>query len=66
MRRQRGGGAEVQSKPHAKLRGKQVQDYFTPVDYACMDCDDSDLAAGGLPLIPATSQALADGKMGKL
>jgi hypothetical protein len=46
--------------------GKQVQDYFTPVDYAYMDCDDSDLAAGGLLLIPGTSQALAGGKMGKL
>jgi hypothetical protein len=44
----------------------QVTDYFTPVDYAYMDCGDSDLAAGGLLLIPGTSQALAGGKMGKL
>jgi hypothetical protein len=31
-----------------------------------MDCNDSDLAAGGLLLIPGTSQLLAGGKTGKL
>ena len=31
-----------------------------------MDCNDADLAAGGLLLIPGTSQALAGGKTGKL
>lgn len=44
----------------------QVEDYFTPDDYQFMDCSDSDLAAGGLLMIPGTSQLLAGGKMGKL
>jgi uncharacterized protein YjdB len=44
----------------------QMLDYFTPQDYQYMDCADSDLAAGGLLLLPGTSQALAGGKMGKL
>jgi hypothetical protein len=45
-----------------------LEDYFTPHDYVYMDCDDSDLAAGGLLLIPGTSpaQLVAGGKMGKL
>jgi len=45
-----------------------LEDYFTPQDYAYMDCADSDLAAGGLLLIPGTSpaQLVAGGKMGKL
>jgi hypothetical protein len=43
-----------------------MTDYFTPHDYQYMDCQDSDLAAGGLLLIPGTSQALAGGKTGKL
>jgi hypothetical protein len=41
-------------------------DYFTPQDYAFMNCNDADLASGGLLLLPGTSQALAGGKMGKL
>ncbi len=41
-------------------------DHFTPYDYAFMDCNDSDLAAGGLLLIPGSTQALAGGKTGKL
>ena len=44
----------------------QVLDYFTPSDYAFMNCKDSDLAAGGLLLIPGTSQALTGGKTGRL
>jgi uncharacterized protein YjdB len=45
-----------------------LKDYFTPQDYAYMDCADSDLASGGLMLIPGTSpaQLVAGGKMGKL
>lgn len=45
-----------------------LEDYFTPQDYVFMDCNDSDLAAGGLMLIPGTSpaQLVAGGKMGKL
>jgi hypothetical protein len=44
----------------------QMEDYFTPNDYQYMDCNDSDLAAGGLLMIPGTSQLLAGGKTGKL
>jgi len=45
-----------------------LEDSFTPQDYAFMDCNDSDLAAGGLMMIPGTSpaQVVAGGKMGKL
>ncbi|MGA2351264.1 MAG: Ig-like domain-containing protein [Terracidiphilus sp.] len=45
-----------------------LEDYFTPQDYAYMDCADSDLSSGGLLLIPGTSpaQMVAGGKMGKL
>jgi hypothetical protein len=41
-------------------------DYFTSADYHYMDCHDSDLASGGLLLIPGSTQALAGGKTGKL
>ncbi|HEX4067623.1 MAG TPA: hypothetical protein VHZ09_16505 [Acidobacteriaceae bacterium] len=44
----------------------KVEDYFTPDDYQFMDCNDADLAAGGLLLIPGTSQLLAGGKTGRL
>jgi uncharacterized protein YjdB len=42
------------------------QDYFTPDDYAFMDCDDADLAAGGLILIPGTTEVVAGGKTGMM
>lgn len=41
-------------------------DYFTPNDYRYMNCRDADLAAGGLLVIPGSTQALAAGKTGKL
>ncbi len=44
----------------------QVADYFTPEDYGYMNCEDSDLAAGGLLMIPGTSQIIGGGKMGRL
>lgn len=44
----------------------QLEDYFTPFVYAYMDCADADLAAGGLLLIPGTTELLAGGKTGKL
>jgi hypothetical protein len=45
-----------------------LEDSFTPDDFAFMDCNDSDLAAGGLMMIPGTSpaQVVAGGKMGRL
>jgi hypothetical protein len=44
----------------------QVADYFTPQEYDYMNCQDSDLAAGGIMLIPGSSQIVGGGKMGKL
>lgn len=44
----------------------QPADYFTPSTYQYMDCADSDLAAGGLMLIPGSTTLVAGGKMGKL
>jgi hypothetical protein len=44
----------------------QIADYFTPQDYDYMNCEDSDLAAGGLLLIPGSNQIVGGGKMGKL
>lgn len=41
-------------------------DHFTPFDFQFMDCDDADLAAGGLLLIPGSTEAVAGGKTGKL
>ena len=41
-------------------------DHFTPYDWEYMDCNDADLASGGLLLIPGTTEALAGGKTGKL
>ena len=43
-----------------------VLDYFTPQDWAYLFCDDTDLAAGGLMMIPGTSQLVAGGKAGKI
>lgn len=44
----------------------QLEDYFTPQDYQYMDCEDADMAAGGLMLIPGTTEVLTGGKTGKL
>jgi hypothetical protein len=44
----------------------KLEDYFTPADYQFMNCDDEDLAGGGLLLIPGTTLALAGGKTGEL
>ncbi|MGA8273269.1 MAG: Ig-like domain-containing protein [Candidatus Sulfotelmatobacter sp.] len=43
-----------------------IEDYFTPDDYEYEDCADADMAAGGLLLIPGTTDALVGGKTGKL
>ncbi len=44
----------------------KLLDYFTPDDYHYMNCNDADLASGGLLLIPGSTAALAGGKTGKL
>jgi hypothetical protein len=41
-------------------------DHFTPYDWEFFDCKDTDLGAGGILLIPGTTEALAGGKSGKL
>lgn len=41
-------------------------DHFTPFDSNYMNCADADLAAGGVLLIPGSSEALAGGKTGKI
>jgi uncharacterized protein YjdB len=41
-------------------------DHFTPWDWDFMDCRDSDLASGGLLLIPGTTEAVAGGKKGMM
>ncbi|HZD75834.1 MAG TPA: hypothetical protein VE218_02440, partial [Acidobacteriaceae bacterium] len=44
----------------------QLLDYFTPEENGFMNCNDSDLAAGGLMMIPGSGQIVGGGKMGKL
>ena len=44
----------------------KLLDHFTPYDWAFLECNDSDLAAGGLLLIPGASQALVGGKTGEM
>jgi uncharacterized protein YjdB len=43
-----------------------LMDHFTPQDYDYMNCDDLDLAAGGVMMIPGSKQIVGGGKMGKL
>jgi len=53
--------------PTAGANGSmQPNDYFTPSIYQYMDCDDADLAAGGLMLIPGTTTLIAGGKTGTM
>ncbi len=44
----------------------QPIDYFTPSIYQYMDCEDSDVAAGGLLLVPGSTTLIAGGKTGTL
>lgn len=44
----------------------QVEDYFTPDSYAYSNCNDADLAAGGLLLIPGTTTLVSGGKVGMI
>jgi len=44
----------------------QPIDYFTPYIYQYMDCDDADLASGGLLLIPGSTTLIAGGKTGTM
>jgi hypothetical protein len=44
----------------------KLEDYFTPDDYAFLNCTDGDLAAGGVMLIPGTTTMVAGGKRAKM
>lgn len=44
----------------------QVLDHFTPADYNFLQCQDVDLAAGGVMLIPGQSRVIAGGKSAEL
>ncbi len=44
----------------------QPIDYFTPYIYQYMDCNDADLASGGLLLIPGSTTLIAGGKTGTM
>jgi hypothetical protein len=44
----------------------KLEDYFTPDNYAYLNCNDGDLAAGGLMLIPGSGKVIGGGKRGKL
>jgi uncharacterized protein YjdB len=44
----------------------KIVDSFTPDAYEFMDCDDADFAAGGLMMIPGTTDMVAGGKIGRV
>jgi hypothetical protein len=44
----------------------KLEDYFTPFDYAYLNCHDGDLAAGGILMIPGSSDIVGGGKGGRL
>jgi uncharacterized protein YjdB len=60
------GDSILKFSPTPVKKMLQIVDYFTPQDYAYMNCEDSDLAAGGLLMIPGSGQIVGGGKMGKL
>jgi hypothetical protein len=43
-----------------------VLDHFTPADFNYLQCDDVDMAGGGVMLIPGQSRLIAGGKAGEL
>jgi Bacterial Ig-like domain (group 2) len=44
----------------------KLTDYFTPFDYAYLNCHDGDLAAGGILMIPGSTDIVGGGKGGRL
>ena len=44
----------------------KLEDYFTPNNYAYLNCNDGDLAAGGVMLIPGSTTIIGGGKRGKM
>ena len=43
-----------------------VNDHFTPFDWSFLQCQDLDVSAGGIMLVPGQSQLVAGGKAGKM
>ena len=43
-----------------------INDHFTPFDWSFLQCRDLDVSAGGIMLIPGTSQLVGGGKAGKM
>ncbi|HLW89438.1 MAG TPA: Ig-like domain-containing protein [Terriglobales bacterium] len=62
----RAWGESVMKFPNNGTLSETPLDYFTPDAHNYMNCNDADLASGGLLLIPGSTQALAGGKTGKL
>jgi len=60
------GDSILKFNPTPVKKMLQVADYFTPEEYGYMNCQDSDLAAGGLLMIPGSRQIVGGGKMGKI
>jgi hypothetical protein len=56
-------GPTPQAGPNGTM---QPIDYFTPYVYQFMNCYDSDLAGGGLLMIPGTTRIIAGGKTGTM
>lgn len=46
--------------------GLQVLDHFTPADFNFLQCNDQDVAAGGVLLVPGQSRVIAGDKAGEL
>jgi hypothetical protein len=60
------GGPEWGDSVLRVNRQLQVIDNFTPADFNFLQCQDLDLAAGGVMLIPGESQLVAGGKQGQM
>lgn len=60
------GGPEWGDSVLKVNRQLQVLDHFTPADFSFLQCQDLDLASGGLILLPGQSRILAGGKSGEM
>lgn len=60
------GGPEWGNSVLMVNRQLQVLDHFTPVDFNFLQCQDLDMAAGGIMLVPGQSQLIAGGKAGEM
>ncbi len=60
------GGAEWGNSVLKLDSHLHIVDYFTPSDWAFLECRDLDLAAGGVMLLPGQPELVAGGKAGKM